>query len=98
MLATLALAACQHAAPSQPQTVDASAQHGGPAQADAPLAAARRPTDRRHMDWVDDPSCAVCSLCSAPASLARETTRRLDVAWLRSRFSGDVAVARKPAG
>jgi dienelactone hydrolase len=38
-----------------------------------------------HMDWVDDPSCALCSLCTAgtaDASLARTTTRRMTVAWL----------------
>lgn len=45
-----------------------------------------------HMDWVDDPSCAFCSLCtagSAPPELARTATRRLDVAWLRRQLFGD---------
>ncbi len=48
-----------------------------------------------HMDWVDDPSCAFCSLCTpgtADASLARTTTRRLNVAWLRRQFLGDTAM------
>ena len=49
-----------------------------------------------HMDWVDDPSCLVCSLCtagSAPASLARTATQRLNVAWLREQLDGDSAMA-----
>jgi hypothetical protein len=48
-----------------------------------------------HMDWVDDPSCALCSFCAAGTadpSLAHTTTRRLNVAWLRRRFFGDVAM------
>lgn len=48
-----------------------------------------------HMDWVDDPSCSVCGFCSpgtADASLVRKVTRRLDVAWLRRRLLGDVAM------
>jgi hypothetical protein len=48
-----------------------------------------------HMDWVDDPSCAVCGFCSpgsAAPELARTATRRLDVAWLRRRLLGDTAM------
>ena len=48
-----------------------------------------------HMDWVDDPTCALCSLCTAgtaPADRARTATRRLDVAWLRRRLLGDTAM------
>lgn len=48
-----------------------------------------------HMDWVDDPSCALCSFCTAgtaDSSLAHTTTRRLDVAWLRRQFFGDTAM------
>ena len=49
-----------------------------------------------HMDWVDDPSCAACGLCTAgtaSAELARTATRRLNVAWLRTRFFNDSAMA-----
>lgn len=48
-----------------------------------------------HMDWVDDPSCAFCTLCTAgtaDASLAHTTTRRLNVAWLRRVFLGDTSM------
>ncbi len=48
-----------------------------------------------HMDWVDDPSCFACSLCSpgsADAELARAATRRLDVAWLRLQLEGDTTM------
>jgi hypothetical protein len=47
------------------------------------------------MDWVDDPSCAFCTLCTAGTadpSLAHTTTRRLDVAWLRRQFFGDTSM------
>jgi acetyl esterase/lipase len=49
-----------------------------------------------HMDWVDDPSCAFCTLCTAgtaPADLARTATRRLNVAWLRTQFFADAAMS-----
>lgn len=45
-----------------------------------------------HMDWVDDPSCGFCGLCSpgtASPDLVRTVTRRLDVAWLRRHLLGD---------
>lgn len=45
-----------------------------------------------HMDWVDDPSCGFCGLCSpgtAAPELVRTVTRRLDVAWLRRHLLGD---------
>jgi len=48
-----------------------------------------------HMDWVDDPSCAFCTFCTAgtaDASLARTTTRRLDVAWLRRQLFADATM------
>lgn len=48
-----------------------------------------------HMDWVDDPSCLLCSFCTAgtaPSELARAATRRLDVAWLRKQLLGDAAM------
>ena len=50
-----------------------------------------------HMDWVDDPSCGVCGLCTAgtaPNERARTATRRLDVAWLRRQLFGDRAMDR----
>ncbi len=48
-----------------------------------------------HMDWVDDPSCALCGFCSpgsAAPDLARTVTRRLDVAWLRRQLYADTAM------
>ena len=48
-----------------------------------------------HMDWVDDPSCTLCSFCTAGTadpSLAHTTTRRLNVAWLRRQFFADTAM------
>jgi predicted dienelactone hydrolase len=48
-----------------------------------------------HMDWVDDPSCTLCSFCSpgsALPELARTVTRRLDVAWLRRQLFADTAM------
>jgi dienelactone hydrolase len=49
-----------------------------------------------HMDWVDDQSCDVCALCtagSASPDLAHETTRRMNVAWLRARFYADASMS-----
>ncbi len=49
-----------------------------------------------HMDWVDDPTCGFCTLCTAgaaPAELARTATRRLNVAWLREKLFADGAMA-----
>jgi acetyl esterase/lipase len=49
-----------------------------------------------HMDWVDDGTCALCTLCTAGTAspdLAHTTTRRLNVAWLRSRFYSDASMA-----
>ncbi len=49
-----------------------------------------------HMDWVDDPSCALCGFCTAgtaPRELVRTASRRLDVAWLRAQLLGDTAMA-----
>lgn len=48
-----------------------------------------------HMDWVDDPSCSFCGLCSpgtADPALARKVTRRLDVAWLRRQLLADTVM------
>ena len=48
-----------------------------------------------HMDWVDDGSCALCTLCTAGAAapeLARRATRRVNVAWLRTQLDGDTAM------
>ncbi|MEO8700372.1 MAG: CocE/NonD family hydrolase [Kofleriaceae bacterium] len=48
-----------------------------------------------HMDWVDDPSCALCSFCTAGTAspdLARTVSRRLDVAWLRLQLLADAAM------
>ncbi len=48
-----------------------------------------------HMDWVDDPSCAYCTVCTegtAPDSLAHSATKRLDVAWLRRVLFADAAM------
>ncbi len=47
------------------------------------------------MDWVDDPTCFVCSFCTAGAAdpaLARTVSRRIDVAWLRKQLLGDTAM------
>ncbi len=49
-----------------------------------------------HMDWVDDGTCAFCTLCTAgtaPPELAHTVTRRLNVAWLRTQLLGDAAMA-----
>ena len=49
-----------------------------------------------HMDWVDDQSCTVCTLCTegtASPDLAHQTTRRLNVAWLRSQLYADASMA-----
>ena len=48
-----------------------------------------------HMDWVDDPSCALCTLCTAGTAspdLSHTATKRLNVAWLRSALDGDSAM------
>ena len=48
-----------------------------------------------HMDWVDDPTCFACGLCTAgtaPPERARTATRRLDVAWLRRHMFADTAM------
>jgi len=48
-----------------------------------------------HMDWVDDPSCAVCGFCapgSVDPAVVRTVTRRLDVAWLRRQLLADTAM------
>ena len=48
-----------------------------------------------HMDWVDDPSCPICGFCTAgtaDASLARTTTKRVNVAWLRRQLFNDTAM------
>jgi predicted dienelactone hydrolase len=48
-----------------------------------------------HMDWVDDPSCGLCGFCTpgtASAELARTTTLRLDVVWLRRQLFEDTAM------
>lgn len=48
-----------------------------------------------HMDWVDDPTCTFCTLCtagSAPNDRARTASRRLDVAWLRRQLFADTAM------
>lgn len=48
-----------------------------------------------HMDWVDDPTCLLCSFCTAgtaPDALAHGATRRLDVAWLRAHLLGDATM------
>lgn len=52
-------------------------------------------TGADHMDWVDDPSCTFCGLCSpgtAAPELVRTVTRRLDVAWLRRQLLADTAM------
>ena len=59
-----------------------------------------------HMDWVDDPTCLVCSFCAAAASPAdpatvHTITRRVNVAWLRLRLQGDASMSAwltAPAG
>lgn len=64
------------------------------AAAHAPALSMSVPT-ADHMDWVDDPSCAFCTLCTAgtaDASLARTATRRLNVAWLRKVFANDTTM------
>lgn len=48
-----------------------------------------------HMDWVDDPTCFLCTLCTAgtaPNERARTATRRLDVAWLRRQLFADTSM------
>jgi pimeloyl-ACP methyl ester carboxylesterase len=49
-----------------------------------------------HMDWVDDGSCSTCSACTpagtAPPERAHTATRRLTVAWLRSRLFADATM------
>lgn len=48
-----------------------------------------------HMDWVDDPTCALCTFCTAGTAapaLARTVSRRLDVAWLRRKLLDDAAM------
>ena len=45
-----------------------------------------------HMDWVDDPTCFVCTACgagTAPPERTRTATRRLDVAWFRKHLLAD---------
>jgi acetyl esterase/lipase len=48
-----------------------------------------------HMDWVDDPSCALCGFCAAGTAspdAVHTATRRLDVAWLRVQLLGDATM------
>lgn len=48
-----------------------------------------------HMDWVDDPTCALCTQCdpgSAPADRARTATKRLNVAWLKKQLFSDATM------
>ena len=48
-----------------------------------------------HMDWVDDPTCTFCTLCTAgtaPNDRARTASRRVDVAWLRRQLFADTAM------
>lgn len=48
-----------------------------------------------HMDWVDDGTCPLCTLCTAGTAspdLAHKTTRRLNVAWLRAQLFGDATM------
>ena len=48
-----------------------------------------------HMDWVDDPSCNLCGLCTAGTAspeLSRTVTRRVNVAWLRRILLQDTAM------
>ncbi len=48
-----------------------------------------------HMNWVDDPGCAVCGLCTAGTAdpdAVHAITRRLNVAWLRLRLLGDTSM------
>ena len=45
-----------------------------------------------HMDWVDDGTCSVCTLCTAgtaPPDRSHTATRRLNVAWLRAQLLAD---------
>ncbi|MEO8844411.1 MAG: alpha/beta hydrolase [Kofleriaceae bacterium] len=48
-----------------------------------------------HMDWVDDGTCALCSVCTAGTAspdLAHTATRRLNVTWLRSALFADTSL------
>jgi hypothetical protein len=48
-----------------------------------------------HMDWVDDGTCALCSVCTAGTAspdLAHVATRRLNVTWLRSVLFADTSL------
>ena len=60
-----------------------------------------------HMNWVDDPTCAFCTLCAAAANpvdpaVVHAITRRLTVAWLRKHLLADATMdawlAAAPAG
>lgn len=60
-----------------------------------------------HMNWVDDPTCALCTLCTAAANpvdpaTVHAITRRLTVAWLRKHLLADATMdawlAAAPAG
>jgi hypothetical protein len=49
-----------------------------------------------HMDWVDDPSCGLCGLCSPDGTASdaevKRLTRRTTTAWLRRRLLGDLTM------
>jgi hypothetical protein len=49
--------------------------------------------DADHMDWVDDPSCVLCGLCTpsgkASEEVVQRVTRRITVAWLRRHLLGE---------
>ena len=48
-----------------------------------------------HMDWVDDPTCFICTLCTAGTANAadvRTATKRLDIAWLKKRLFADTTM------
>lgn len=48
-----------------------------------------------HMDWVDDPTCTFCTVCTAgaaPNERARAASRRVDVAWLRRQLFADTTM------
>jgi predicted dienelactone hydrolase len=48
-----------------------------------------------HMDWVDDPTCLICGLCTAGTADAADVhtaTKRLDVAWLRKQLFADASM------